>query len=418
MLTAQQNERLTRVGPDTPCGNLMRRYWHPIAASSQLKHPGTRPIRILGENLVLYRDNSGKLGLLEPHCAHRKAGLVYGLPDECGLRCAYHGWLYDSTGQCTEQPFEKIASPNSRFKDQIKIKAYPVEELGGLVFAYLGPEPRPLLPRWEALVIDNAYREIGLAIIPCNWLQTVENAGDSSHVVSTHYQYSRYVLDRLGRKDLQRHEYSSGATGYSVREKEADGPYGVGAVLFPYTDAQRDMTYQIRVPIDDVQTLHIWYIVYPPDAQTELGIQLPPQGDQRDIPVFDVPVPQLINGVEPDWALLDSNSSQDLVMWFTQGPIVDRTTEHLGLGDRNIVRTRNFLEEQIKIVEAGGEPVNTFRDPAKNVCIVPTHLAPVPGRLAPDGRPDRTNAARKYSPVYMKATAARLGAKALMDPAY
>jgi 5,5'-dehydrodivanillate O-demethylase len=172
------------------------------------------------------------------------------------------------------------------------------------------------------------------------------------------------------------------------------------------------------VPIDDTHTLHIWYMVYPAEAQAELGIELPAQPDQRDIPVFDVPVPQLVGGVELDWTLLDSNSSQDLAMWFTQGPITDRTDEHLGLGDRNVVRTRQLLEEQIKVVEAGGDPINTFRDPAQNACLVPTHLAPVPPRVAPDGRPDRTNAARKYSPAYMKATSARLSAKALLDPAY
>lgn len=418
MLTAEENDRLSRVGPGTPCGNLMRRYWHPIAASSQLAHAGTRAVCILGENLVLYRDREGGLGLVEPHCAHRKAGLIFGIPDKCGLRCAYHGWLYNAQGQCIDQPFEAFLHPKTEWKHEIKIKAYPVEELGGLIFAYLGPEPRPLLPRWQAFVLENVHREIGMAVIPCNWLQTVENAGDPSHVVATHWQLSEYVLDRLGRSDLRRHHESSGATGYFKINPDPEGPFGLGHILFPYIDAQSDLTYQIRVPVDDTHTLHIWYMVHTAEAQKELGIELPAQTDLRNIPIFDVPVPELVNGVEPDWSLLDNNSGQDLVMWYSQGDIVDRTTENLSNGDMNVVRMRRYLADQIKIVERGGDPINVFRDPSKNICLVPTKTAPMPPRVAADGRPDRTNAARKLSPAYMKATAAKLGSKALLDPAY
>ena len=418
MLTAEENERLSRVGPGTPCGNLMRHYWHPIAASAQMAKPGTRPVRILGENLVLYRDQQGGLGLLEPHCAHRKAGLVFAMPDKAGLRCGYHGWLYNAKGQCIDQPFEAFLHPKTQWKNEIKIKAYPVEELGGLIFAYLGPEPRPLLPRWESLVLDDVHREIGLAIIPCNWLQTVENASDPSHTVTTHWQMSEHVLSKLGRSDLRRHNESTGASGYFKIQPEPEGPYGLGHVLFPYIDAQSDLTYQIRVPVNDTHTLHIWYMVHTPEMQAELGIKLPPQPDQRDIPVFDVPVPSLVNGVEPDWAVLDSNSGQDLVMWYSQGPILDRTSENLSNGDMNIIRLRRYLDDQIKIVEAGGEPINVFRNPSKNVCLVPTRTAPMPPIVAADGRPDRTNAARKYSPAFTKATVARMSATALLDPAY
>jgi 5,5'-dehydrodivanillate O-demethylase len=397
---------------------MMRRYWHPIAASSQLPRHGTKPVRILGEDLVLYRDRAGGLGLLEPHCPHRRASLLFGMPEDCGLRCTYHGWMFDATGQCIEQPFETFSIPASQYKDKIKIKAYPVEELGGLIFAYLGPEPRPLLPRWEGFVRQDVYREIGMCIIPCNWLQTVENAGDSSHVVTTHYQYGGYVLENLGRPDLKRHENSSGATGYTVRADRSVHSQGVGAVIFPYLDAQGDGTYQVRIPIDDTHTLHLWYMIFDEGAQKELGIELQPQADQRDIPVFDVPVPGLVDGQGPDWTLLDNNSGQDLVMWYSQGAILDRSKEHLGIGDKNILQLRHLLEQQIKIVEAGGDPINTFRDPEQNKCIIPEHQVRARPRVSPDGRPDRTNAARKYSPAYQKATVARLGAKALLDPAH
>jgi 5,5'-dehydrodivanillate O-demethylase len=418
MLTTEQNERFTRVGAGTPCGEMMRRYWHPIAASSQLPKPGTRPVRLLGEDLVLYRDKAGKVGLLEPHCAHRRASLLYGMPEDCGLRCTYHGWMFDATGQCIDQPFETFSIPASKYKEEIKIRAYPVEELGGLIFAYLGPEPRPLLPRWEAYVRDDVYREIGMCVIPCNWLQTVENAGDTSHVVTTHYQYGDYVLEKLGRPDLKRHENSSGATGYEIGRQRPIHAQGVGAVIFPYLDAQGDGTYQIRVPIDDTHTLHVWYMIFDEHAAGELGVELKPQKDPREIPFFEVPVPTLVNGQAPDWTLLDNNSGQDLVMWYSQGAIVDRSKENLGAGDRNILQLRKLLQQQISIVESGGDPINTYRDPEQNKCIIPLHQVPGRPRLSPEGRPDRTNAARKYSPAYQKATVARLGARALLDPAH
>jgi len=124
----------------------MRRYWHPIAASSQLAEAGTMPIRLLGENFVLYRDRSDHLGLIEPHCAHRRAGMLFGMPEENGLRCSYHGWLYNADGQCTEQPYETFVDPDNRMRDRIRLLAHPVEELGGLIWTYLGPDPKPLIP--------------------------------------------------------------------------------------------------------------------------------------------------------------------------------------------------------------------------------------------------------------------------------
>ena len=146
MLTIEENERLTQIGPGTPMGELMRRYWHPIAGSAQLMDKPVMPVRVLGENLVLFKDKRGRLGLVQDLCAHRQTQLMYGMVEEDGLRCPYHGWMYDTAGRCIEQPAEP---PGSTFKDRVTITAYPVEELGGLVFAYLGPEPTPLVPRCQ-----------------------------------------------------------------------------------------------------------------------------------------------------------------------------------------------------------------------------------------------------------------------------
>src|SRR5437773_1332031 len=141
MLTAEQNERLTEVGSGTPMGELLRRYWQPIAALTQLDENPVRRIKLLGESLVLYRDRQGRLGLLSDTCAHRRVNLGFGIPELEGLRCAYHGWMYDASGQCLEMPAEP---PDSTFPTRVRITAYPVQELCGLIFAYLGPEPAPL----------------------------------------------------------------------------------------------------------------------------------------------------------------------------------------------------------------------------------------------------------------------------------
>src|SRR5438105_1787344 len=145
MLTEHDNERISRVGPGTPMGNLLRRYWQPIAAAEDIEREEVLPVRILGENLVLFKTTRGELGLVQERCAHRSASLAYGIPDERGLRCPYHGWLYDGDGRCLDQPYEETENPGGNFKDKIRVDAYPVQTLGGLVWAYMGPpEKHPL----------------------------------------------------------------------------------------------------------------------------------------------------------------------------------------------------------------------------------------------------------------------------------
>src|SRR5262249_8553484 len=151
MLSVEDNELLTRVGAGTPAGELLRRYWWPVAGEAQLVK-ATKRVRLLGEDLVLYRDRSGSLGLIGAQCSHRNAGVVSAFPEEDGLRCAYHGWKFNARGECVEQPFEQTVHPDSRFRETCGIPGYPVQSLGGLVWAYLGPQPAPLLPRWDVLV--------------------------------------------------------------------------------------------------------------------------------------------------------------------------------------------------------------------------------------------------------------------------
>jgi 5,5'-dehydrodivanillate O-demethylase len=143
MLTEEQNRRLTEVGAGTPMGELLRRYWMPIAAESQFDETPIKAVRLMGEDLVLYRDMSGTYGLVDRHCPHRRADLSYGFVETCGIRCNYHGWNFDESGRCIEQPFEDIANPEAKFRDKVRINAYPVDARVGLIWADLGPAPAP-----------------------------------------------------------------------------------------------------------------------------------------------------------------------------------------------------------------------------------------------------------------------------------
>src|SRR5277367_3831673 len=160
MLTAEQNERLTRIGPGTPMGGLLRRYWMPVATVREMRDRWTKRVRLLGEDLVLFRDRSGRLGLIGETCPHRRASLAYGIPAIDGIRCPYHGWKFDASGACIEQPNEP---EGSTFKDKVNIGGYAVSELGGLIWGYLGPQPAPLIPKLDGFVAERAIRTIGHA---------------------------------------------------------------------------------------------------------------------------------------------------------------------------------------------------------------------------------------------------------------
>ena len=184
MLSSELNERLTRVGPETPAGELLRRYWMPIAPKAEVDELRIRPVRLLGEDLVVFKDGLGRYGLLAERCSHRSASLCYGRIDNDGLRCPYHGWKYDVTGKCLDQPAEP---PGSTYKDSIQHAAYPVQEAGGVLFGYLGPAPAPLLPRYDVLAREDWVRRVEVhPVLDCNWLQPMENAVDPAHLYWLH----------------------------------------------------------------------------------------------------------------------------------------------------------------------------------------------------------------------------------------
>ena len=373
MLSKEMNDRLTQVGPGTPMGELMRRYWHPIAASEQLDADNpTREVRLLGEDLVLYRDASGTVGLIEPSCAHRKANLSYGIPEAQGIRCAYHGWIFNETGQCVDQPSEP---EGSKFKEKVRIKAYKVQELGGLIFAYMGPEPAPLLPRWDIMVWPGV-RNVYSTVLPCNWLQCQENSLDPLHFQWLHRYWGGWQMNRLkppeerdawnirsSHRGADHKKIGFELTDYGVikrrivgDETEQDDHWRIGhPVLFPNI-LRVQSNLQFRVPIDDTHTLHFRYEF----RQLRDG-----EAEPDSVPYEDMPLYFPDGSIKRDYVM-----GQDITAWVIQGSISDRTTEHLGVSDVGIIMYRRLLDQQARVVEDGGEPMNVWRNTEENEIIV------------------------------------------------
>lgn len=370
MLSRERNETLTRFGAGTPMGELMRRYWWPIAFSADLRPPDVRKARLLGEDLALYRLLDGSVHLIEDRCPHRGAAMSRGIVESNGLRCPYHGWLFDGSGTCLEQPGEPA---DSTFTDRVAAKAYRARELGGLIFAYLGPDPVPELPRYDLFCWDDAVRDVGYATIPCNFMQIQENAVDLDHVAWLHGRYSQW-LDSKGIaveipstftrfNDVTVFE----RTDYGIlmrrrlqgQDTTADD-WSVGhPLVFPHIlrlGGGGNYGFHIRVPIDDEHTWALWYLAYKPGDQ--------PVEDPGPVSHYEVPW-QLDNGE----FLLNNVEGQDIMAWVTQGSIADRTKEHLGTVDRGVILLRQLFFEQLDALERGLDPMNVRRGPDANAVI-------------------------------------------------
>ncbi|MFM0126144.1 aromatic ring-hydroxylating dioxygenase subunit alpha, partial [Paraburkholderia sp. RL18-101-BIB-B] len=374
MLTAEQNELLTRVGPGTPGGELMRRYWHPVGGVDEFSSArSTKRVRVLGEDLVLFRDRQGRFGLIAEHCPHRRASLAYGIPTDQGIRCPYHGWHFDAQGKCLEQPNE---SAQTCFKERVSTSAYAVEELGGMLFAYMGPEPRPLLPRYDGFVASPAIRMIGQAVVPANWLQIMENSVDQVHTEWLHGQLHEHLREIQGQPakfSISRRHVRIGFTEFEhgiIKRRLLEGQsedcddWQIGhPLVFPtmlavgYASPQWGMyAFQIRTPMDDTHTLHLWYTAYVPPP----GATVAPHLLER-VPVYEVPYLDK----HGEYAL-DMIDAQDIMAWVTQGPIADRTKENLGSTDQGLAILRRMVHREIGKVQRGEDPLGTMRDARAN----------------------------------------------------
>ena len=342
-------------------GNMLRRHWLPIAGITEFEHAATKPVRLMGEDLVLYKDLEGRFGLVQRRCAHRSADLSYGFVEACGLRCSYHGWLYDQDGRCIEAPYEDVAHPEARLKERVRITAYPVALKGGLVWAYLGPQPAPLVPDWEFFHWQNGFVQIVTAEIPCNWLQCQENSIDPVHFEWQHSNWSvrlkgegDYVPKHI-RLDFTEFEHGFQYKRITEATDESHALWQIGRVcLWPNALFTGDHV-EWRVPIDDENTLSITWSFTRVPKEKEPYVQ-------GAIPAWRGPIADPRTG-----RLIDSHvMNQDFIAWIGQGRINDRTKETLGQSDKGIALMRRRLLEDLDAVERGEDPKGLIRDPGLN----------------------------------------------------
>lgn len=367
MLRPDQQELLTRIGPGSRMGGLLRRYWIPLLPSIDLPSGGVRGVRLLGEDLVAFRTGDGTLGLLAERCPHRGCSLTVGRVDGAGLRCAYHGWRFATDGRCLELPAEPA---DSVLYKRVKPTSYLVDEIGGLIFAYLGPQPAPLLPRFDLFVWKDVLRDIGIAELPCNWLQIMENSVDPYHVEWLHGWLFRQVASERGIPSAPAYHKKHIKVGFDPFEygiikrrvvtgrSEEDDDWRIGhPLIFPImvrVGSSGQYVFQIRVPIDDERTRHFWYTCWRPPG----GIEVPPQ---PSVPSYQVPWKD-----ESGHFMVETIPGQDIMTWVSQGVIADRTEEQLASTDIGITMFRKLLLHQLDVAERGEDPIGLVRNPDEN----------------------------------------------------
>jgi len=403
MLTAEQNQKLTQVGRGTPMGELLRRYWQPVGVSAQFTPAGQpQRIRVLGEDLVLFRDDLGRPGLLGLRCSHRLTSLGYGRVEDGGIRCPFHGWLYDIEGRCLQQPAEP---EGSTFKDKIQHLAYPCRDLGGLIFAYMGPkEKQPLLPKYETLVRSDGTRTIEYYAARGNYLQHVEGALDTTHLSYLHATSWSKIKHKLFTMPKPKIEYDE--TDYGICQSSwvpnvtaFDGIHGVMQTLYTYfvmpagfLRVQEDIpgcglfqkVQSWYVPVDDVTTLRFQVGFAPPYPDGRLfewsTEQSEPPGAHNDyFRRYDEV--DTISGIPLDahrQTLQRAGSfiPQDMMANEEQGDIVDRSLEHLGAQEGAVTKMRQIYLRAMADVEAGRDPRHILRDAKSNDMVVIGHEEP------------------------------------------
>lgn len=367
VLTKEENEYLTRVGAGTPAGELLRRYWHPVAIARELTDDNpTMFVRILGEDLVLFKDRSGGVGLLADHCSHRGASLLYGRVEERGIACAYHGWLYDTAGNCLECPAEPASS---HFHLTVKHRAYPLQEFIGFYWAYLGPEPAPVIPKYDIWVRKDGRRKIGMRPqLDCNWLQSMENSVDSAHLQILHQNTGDRLPASTTRgfiDDIAGFDYYEVPYGIIKKRTYRNGWIDEHPLIFPNILRQADGTH-IRVPMNDTHT-RVFDVRFVPTPDGSIVEEQEPE--IREFRPFKDPIDRL----HPFTRFrMDEVPAQDYMVWETQGPIFDRSRERLATSDRGVVLYREILKREIGRVQRGERPKGVLDDP--NHEMIDTHL--------------------------------------------
>jgi phthalate 4,5-dioxygenase len=377
MMSQKDNELMTRVGPGTPMGEMLRRYWVPACFSHQLAEPDSAPIRVklFGEPLVAFRDSKGRVGLLDERCPHRTASLFFGRNEECGLRCVYHGIKFDVDGNCVDLPG---VEPTSNIWKTMKAKAYPCVERGDVVWTYMGrPEQKPEFPELEWTMVPKSHRFATRHAQECNWVQALDGGFDASHLTFLH---SGAVDLRKGAHDKDRRivpsiyeaiATESGFIAGSGRVRD-DGmtAWHVEHMLMPFHKLIPSVVLGAHVwaPMDDENTMlySINFNPHRPLDDEEMEREYSWRGiHTENIAGSDRAVLNKDNDYGIDRALQKSGKSftgikglgiQDCAMQESMGPIADRTLEHLLPGDLPIVRIRRLLRQAVND-HAAGKPL-------------------------------------------------------------
>ena len=380
MLSREENELLTRVGPNTAMGRLMRCYWVPALLSEEISSADGRPVRVrlLGEDLVAFRDSDGRVGLLAEHCAHRGTSLFFGRNEQCGLRCIYHGWKYDVHGHVLETPAEPA---DSDYRSKLRHTAYPCQEIAGIVFTYMGaPEKMPLMPRYEWAALQPGQMFAVKSFLECNYLQGIEGDFDSSHTSFLHNNDIKNAerLKRDGAPRLEAEDTRYGMRAISIRKFGAEqiyvrtSPYimpsfsivpGPPTAKFEEDDIRG---FRFWVPIDDGSTwLYILNMRKRPFDDEErktlrswIGDEYRRTRNRHNDYLIDREMQRtrIYSGIEAI-----NPAEQDGCATESMGAICDRSKEHLAYSDKTIIALRKMLLNALGELARGNEPSHVIR---------------------------------------------------------
>jgi phthalate 4,5-dioxygenase len=397
MLNAADNELLTRTDATTPMGQLFRRFWVPVLLSQQLPEPDCPPVRVkvMGEDLIAFRDSKNRIGLVEPHCPHRGANLFFGRNEDCGIRCAFHGWKFDVFGECLEMTTMPRNDGYEKARARIRLKACSTREAGDIVWAYLGPpETMSELPTMEFMRLPPSHRFVSKKLQQCNWAQACEGALDTAHFTFLHMSIgeddSHDVMNKSeaaasGDKNRVRWMRNDGMPRFTITEHDAGLLMGAARTadgedlywrvsqfllpnhaLAPSTFPGENYHGQTFVPISD-EACWIYCYTWNPErplsnAERErfhAGHTIHASVDENWVPIRNRDNDYLIDRVEQKYRSftgIKGVSEQDACIQDSQGFIADRTREHLGPTDLGIVRFRRLMLESARNLADGQAP--------------------------------------------------------------
>ena len=393
MISREENELLTQTSAGTPCGELLRRYWQPVALSEELKaDEAPLAVTLMGEELAIFRDDKGRIGVLDGHCCHRGADLSYGRLEDGGLRCIYHGWLFDVKGRVLEQPGERNGGEN---RDAFCQPSFPCQESGGVIFAYIGPGEPPLLPNYEFLQVPDDQRFVSKIHHSCNYLQSNEGNIDPVHLSFLHRKLELAELDKQRRVtgsesspnalfgadlapriELELTDF--GVRIFTVRDIEDEKIYFRTSNFimpnfstFPGQTAAEGYSVNWHVPIDDYNH---WKFVIVFSRKRALVREMMLRGRDELTADYHM-VRNKANRYLQDRESMKNKSfsgighnfqAQDACVIEGAGAIQNRTKEHLVTSDKAIVAARKLLLKGIQDIKEGRDPMHVVRDRQAN----------------------------------------------------